>query len=288
MKDHRFLFVIEKMCKVLKVSRSGYYSWVSHKPSKREVENRELLDQIGKIHKQSKQTYGSPRITAELRSRHIYASRPRVARIMKKAGLRSKTVKRFKVTTDSKHHYRVVENLLNRDFKADRLSKVWVSDITYIATGQGWLYLTIILDLADRKVIGWSLSRTLKARETVIPAWNMAVTNRPVVDSLIFHSDRGVQYCCHEFADLLGTFPNVSRSMSRKGDCWDNAVAESFFKTIKIELVYGCKFQTIQQAKLAIFEYIEIWYNRKRRHSALGYLSPEAFEKILLNYKKAA
>ena len=282
------MFAIEKMCKVLKVSRSGYYSWLSHKPSKQEVENRELLDQIVEIHKESRQTYGSPRITAELRSRHIYASRPRVARMMKKAGLRSRTVKRFKVSTDSKHHYKVVENILNRDFTVDRPGKVWVSDITYIATGQGWLYLTIILDLADRKVIGWSLSNTLKARNTVIPAWRMAVTNRPVVDPLIFHSDRGVQYCCHEFADLLGTFPNVSRSMSRKGDCWDNAVAESFFKTIKTELIYDCKFQSIYQAKLAVFEYIEIWYNKKRRHSALGYLSPEAYGNILLNYKNAA
>jgi len=282
------MFAVEKMCKVLKVSRSGYYSWVDHKPSKREVENRELLDQIVKIHKESKQTYGSPRITAELRSRHIYTSRPRVARMMKKAGLRSRTVKRFKVTTDSKHHYRVVENILNRDFKVDRPGKAWVSDITYIATGQGWLYLTIILDLADRKVIGWSLSNTLKARDTVIPAWRMAVINRPVAGPLIFHSDRGVQYCCHQFAGLLGTFPNVSRSMSRKGDCWDNAVAESFFKTIKTEMIYDCKFQSIHQAKLAVFEYIEVWYNRKRRHSALGYLSPEAYETILLNYKNVA
>lgn len=288
MKKYRFMFAIEKMCKVLKVSRSGYYSWLGHKPSKREVENRELLDQIVQIHKESKQTYGSPRITEELKARHIHASRPRVARMMKKAGIRSKTVKKFKVTTDSKHHYRVVENKLNRNFKVDQLGKAWVSDITYIATGQGWLYLTIILDLADRKVIGWSLSRTLKARNTVIPAWKMAVINRPVVGPLIFHSDRGVQYCCHEFTDLLGTFPNVSRSMSRKGDCWDNAVAESFFKTIKTELIYHCKFQTIQQAKLAVFEYIEIWYNKKRRHSALGYLSPESYEKVLLNYKNAA
>ena len=288
MKDNRFLFAIEKMCKVLKVSRSGYYSWISKKPSRREVETRELLDQIRQIHNESRQTYGSPRIAAELRSRHIQASRPRVARIMKQAGLQSKIVKKFKVTTDSKHHYQVVENTLNRDFKVARPGMVWVSDITYIATGQGWLYLTIILDLADRKVIGWSLSRTLKARNTVIPAWRMAVINRPLVSPLIFHSDRGVQYCCHEFAGLLGTYPQVSRSMSRKGDCWDNAVAESFFKTIKTELIYDCKFQSIQQAKLAVFEYIEIWYNKKRRHSTLDYLSPEAFENKLWNYKKVA
>jgi len=192
------------------------------------------------------------------------------------------------VTTDSKHSYRVVDNKLNRNFKVDRPGKVWVSDITYISTRQGWLYLTIILDLADRKVIGWSLSRTLKARDSVIPAWRMAVTNRAVVGPLIFHSDRGVQYCCDEFATLLESFRKVSRSMSRKGDCWDNAVAESFFKTIKTEMVYDYQFQTIQQAKLAVFEYIEIWYNKKRRHSALGYLSPESYEQVLLNYKNAA
>ncbi len=158
--------------------------------------------------------------------------------------MRSKIVKKFKVTTDSKHSYRVAENKLNREFKVHRLGKAWISDITYIFTRQGWLYLTVILDLADRKVIGWSLSRTLKARDSVIPAWRMAVTNRPLVGPLIFHSDRGVQYCCDEFATVLESFKKVSRSMSRKGDCWDNAVAESFFKTIKIEMVYDHRFQT--------------------------------------------
>ncbi len=276
------------MCKVLKVSRSGYYFWLTKKPSKRAIENRALSDQIRKIHKQSRQTYGSPRITAELNSGKIQASRPRVARIMKKEGIRSKTVKKFRVTTDSKHQYRVVENKLNRQFKVDELGKVWVSDITYIRTGQGWLYLTIILDLADRKVIGWSLSNTLKAYDTVIPAWRMAVINRPFTGRLIFHSDRGVQYCCHEFSGLLGSYQLVSRSMSRKGDCWDNAVAESFFKTLKTELIYHCKYQTRQKAKLAVFEYIETWYNKKRRHSALGYLSPKSYSQLLLNYKNVA
>jgi transposase InsO family protein len=240
------------------------------------------------IYKQSKQTYGAPRITAELNSAHFQASRPRVARIMKKQGIRSKTVKKFRVTTDSKHHYRVVENKLNRDFTVDTLGKAWVSDITYIGTGQGWLYLTVILDLGDRKAIGWSLSTSLKTKDTTMPAWRMAATNRPIARPLIFHSDRGVQYCSNEFSSLLESYEKVSRSMSRKGNCWDNAVAESFFKTIKTELIYNLKFQTIRQAKLAIFEYIETWYNKKRRHSALGYLSPESYAKQLMNYKKAA
>lgn len=288
MKDHSSLFAIEKMCKALKVSRSGYYSWLKNKPSKREVENREILDQIRQIHHESRKVYGSPRITAELRSRDVSVSRPRVARLMKKANIRSKTVKKFKVTTDSKHHYRIMDNKLNRAFKVDRIGKVWVSDITYIPTVQGWLYLTIIMDLADRRIIGWSISDSLKASDTVIPAWKMACINRPISEKLIFHSDRGVQYCCNEFGVLLEAQKNVDRSMSRKGNCWDNAVAESFFKTIKTELVYDHKFMTKYQAKLEIFDYIEIWYNRKRRHSALGYLSPELFEKLLLNYKNAA
>jgi len=173
-KDHSSLFAIEKMCKVLKISRSGYYSWLKNKPSKREVENQEILDQIRQIHHESRKIYGSPRITAELRSRDISVSRPRVARLMKKANIRSKAVKKFKVTTNSKHHYRIMSNKLNRAFKVDRIGKVWVSDITYIPTVQGWLYLTIIMDLADRRIIGWSISDSLKTSDTVIPAWNMA------------------------------------------------------------------------------------------------------------------
>ena len=288
MKDHSSLFAIEKMCSALKVSRSGYYSWLKNRPSKRVAENQKILDQIREIHHESRKTYGSPRITAELRSRDISVSRPRVARLMKKANIRSKTVKRFKVTTDSKHQYRIMDNKLNRAFKVDQIGKVWVSDITYIPTVQGWLYLTIIMDLADRRVIGWSISDSLKTRVTVTPAWKMACINRPITEKLLFHSDRGVQYSCNEFAMLLEADKNVDRSMSRKGNCWDNAVAESFFKTIKTELVYGHKFHTKHQAKLEIFDYIEIWYNRKRRHSALGYLSPELFMKLLLNYKNAA
>jgi transposase InsO family protein len=207
---------------------------------------------------------------------------------MKAAGLRSKIVRKFRVTTDSKHTYPIVENKLNRHFKVERTAQVWVSDITYIWTHQGWLYLTIIMDLADRKIIGWALSHSLKVDQTVIPAWRMAIMNRPIVNELIFHSDRGVQYACSVFASYLETYQKVSRSMSRKGDCWDNAVAESFFKTIKSELIYHHNFKTWQVAKRAIFEYIEIWYNRKRKHSALGYLSPEEYEFKLLQIRNVA
>jgi transposase InsO family protein len=276
------------MCKAFKVSRSGYYSWLKSKPSKWEVENHELLRHIRRIYQSSKRTYGSPRITAELKSDNFKVSRPRVARLMKRAKICAKTFKRFVVTTDSKHHYRIADNLLERKFKVERTGKVWVSDITYVHTDQGWLYLTIIMDLADRKIIGWALSNSLKANETVIPAWRMAVNSRPITDQLIFHSDRGIQYACDEFIRLLKTYKNVKQSMSRKGDCWDNAVAESFFKTIKTELIYDEKYQCKQQAKLGIFEYIESWYNRKRRHSALGYQSPEEYGKLLFNYKQVA
>jgi putative transposase len=288
MKANCSKFSIEKMCKVFKVSHSGYYSSIGRKPSRREIENHQVLDQIRQVHADSRQTYGSPRIAAELRSRGIEVSRPRVARMMKKAQIRSKTVKRFKATTDSNHRYQVVENKLNRDFNVDTIGLVWVSDITYIWTTEGWLYLTIILDLADRKVVGWSLSESLKAIDTVFPAWCMATINRTITAQLIFHSDRGVQYACNAFVQLLETHKKVSRSMSRKGNCWDNAVAESFFKSIKTEMIYHFKFKTRREAKLAVFEYIEVWYNRKRKHSTLGYLSPEEYEKQLLNISIAA
>lgn len=206
-------------------------------------------------------------------------SRPRVARIMREYGLRSVINKKFKgATTDSAHNYPVAKNHLNRDFAASRPAEKWVSDITYIPTNQGWLYLTIVLDLFDRKIIGWSMSRSLKATHTTIPAWNMAIANRPVQHRrLIFHSDRGIQYAARSFTDELIN-NNVLQSMSRKGNCWDNAVAENFFKILKSEMVKHCRFHSINQAKTAIFEFIEIWYNRVRIHSHLGFIAPEEFE----------
>jgi putative transposase len=181
------------MCKVLGVSKSGYYSWLKRKPSKRAIENQKLMEQIRQVHKKSKGTYGSPRITEELKINYVHVSRRRVARLMKKANIRSITKKRFVVTTDPKHSYPVAPNLLNREFSVDRLGKVWVSDLTYIRTLEGWLYLTVIIDLADRRVIGWSLSNSMHTTATIIPAWRMAVRNRPITGRLIFHSDRGVQ-----------------------------------------------------------------------------------------------
>lgn len=282
------MFPIEMMCRVLDVSRSGYYIWLKSEPSRRILENKNLTNQIRMIHEQSKQIYGSPRITEELNARNIKVSRPRVARLMRKANIKSVTKKKFVVTTYSKHKFALSPNLLNREFNPKRQGEVWVSDITYVRTLEGWLYLTVIIDLADRKVIGWSTSKTMKAADTVISAWNMAILNRPIMGQLIFHSDQGVQYACHEFRAVLRKAKTVIQSMSRKGNCWDNACAESFFKSIKTEWIYRFKYFNRKSASLSIFEYIATWYNTLRRHSSLGYLSPLEYGRRLNNQKNAA
>jgi len=276
------------MCSVFKVIRGGFYKWAISSPSKRSIENQILETEVLQAFENSKRIYGSPRITLELRKKDIKISRPRVARMMRKAKLRSIVKKKFKITTDSSHKFPVPENVLDRDFKPGVLSAAWVSDITYIRTKKGWLYLTTVIDLGDRKIIGWALSLTMKAGDTVIPAFRMAQSRRPIIQKLIFHSDRGVQYACNEFRSLLEKNPLIIRSMSRKGNCWDNAVAESFFKTLKAECVYQHKFTDKEQAALIVFEYIETWYNRKRLHSTLGYLSPEEFGRNLNKQNIAA
>lgn len=289
-KEHKEEFPVEKMCKVFKVSKSAYYKWLHKLPSKRLLRKQVLTKEINRIYRFHKGRYGSPRITKELNMQGISVSQVLVAKIMREENLRSIIKKKYKVTTDSSHKYPVVENVLNREFVAKEENKAWVSDITYIATKQGWLYLTTVIDLFDRKVIGWSLSDTMKAKATVIPAFNMAKINRPIQDnqSLIFHSDRGIQYACGEFTGFLSQYPCVVRSMSRKGNCWDNAVAESFFKTLKIELVYHQKYQTKQDASLSIFEYIETYYNIKRRHKQLNNLTILEYRKSINNNLKNA
>ena len=227
------------MCRVFKISKSSYYHWLKSGPSKHWIENEELLVRIKNIFDDSLKTYGSPRIKVELQAQGFQVSRPRVARIMKAAGIRARIPRRFVVTTDSKHNYPVAPNILNREFSAIRPGQVWVSDITYIRTNRGWLYLTVIIDLFDRKVVGWAMSKGMTAEETIIAAWRMAVNNRPINQELIFHSDRGIQYACTKVTNILNANELVQRSMSRKGNCWDNAVAESFFKTIKVEVVYN-------------------------------------------------
>ena len=265
------------MCKVFNVGRSGYYHWELRKPSKRTEENKELKHQIEQVYQKSKKRYGSPKITMELKDMGYNVSRPRVARLMQQEGIKSIIRKKYRCqTTISDHKLEVAENLLDRHFKAQSPGEKWVSDITYIPTLHGWLYLTIILDLFDRKIVGWSLSTNMTTRDTTLAAWKMAIKNRAVLKGMLFHSDRGVQYASHEFRDGLQQ-ENVIQSMSRKGDCWDNAVAENFFKILKSELVQHEHFYSILDAKNAVFEFIEIWYNRKRKHSYLGYRTPEEF-----------
>ena len=286
-KNHAEIFPIEKMCKVLKVSQSGYYRWKTAAISQRLQKKTVLKEKITAFYFESKQRYGSPRITMELNILGYKISRITVAKYMRELGLRSKLSKKFKVTTDSKHNYLVVENVLNRNFMVTNPSRVWVSDITYIQTKEGFLYLTTIIDLYDRKMIGWSLSNGMNTEETTLAAWKMAIRNRNVQKELIFHSDRGVQYANKKFANTIESY-GVIRSMSRKGNCWDNAVAESFFKSLKTELIYGNKLINKEQMELEIFEYIEIWYNKKRRHGALNYKTIEEFNNQNNIYKNVA
>lgn len=275
------------MCEVLNVSSSCFYRWLVWPESPREQRSKALVDKIQQVHSDSKYIYGSPRIPAELHRKGEMVSRSYVARLMKKHGIRSKVKKKYRVTTDSSHSYRIAENLLQRDFSADSLSQKWVSDITYIHTGKGWLYLTTVIDLADRKVIGWSLSTDMTTKNTSLQAIKMAIRNRGIKDGLIFHSDRGIQYACDEFRRVI-VKNKILQSMSMKANCWDNAVAESFFKTLKAEMIYHRKFIDQQSAKLEIFGYIEGFYNTKRTHSALGYKTPKQIEEMLLEKEKMA
>lgn len=288
MKQHKFKYPVEKMCKVLQISSSGYYHWLKNGPSKLWLENRGIIAVIEEIFEDSDQSYGSPRMSKELAKRGYNVSRPRAARMMSSMGLKARKQRKFKATTDSKHNYPIAPNLLNQDFSVERPNQVWVSDITYIETSKGWAYLTVVIDLFDRKVIGWSISKGLTAEETIIRAWYMAVGNRPIKDQLIFHSDRGIQYACNAFRNILKSYQLVKQSMSRKGNCWDNAVAESFFKSLKVEWVYKKQYKCFSDAELSIFKWIETWYNRNRRHSALNYMTINEFELENNNLKLAA
>jgi transposase InsO family protein len=276
MKEHKGRYDVTKTAKVLGVSRSGYYAWGKRGPSRHEEEDRTLGLLIQQIFKEHRGRYGSPRVWEELKGLGWRASRKRVERLMRERKLTARRRRKGVHTTDSGHRLAVAGNILNRDFRASFGGEKWVSDITYLRAGGGWLYLTVVLDLWDRKVIGWSMSEELTAGQTCL-ALDMAARNRPPREGLIFHSDRGVQYCSDEFRSLLKRLcPTVRQSMSRKGNCWDNACAESFFKTIKTELDILEKGGSGRQIKTAVFEYIEAYYNRCRRHSALGYAIPIA------------
>lgn len=273
---HRAMFGVEKMCRAMHVSASGYYGWKRRGISKREQENQRLLWQIRLIHKKHKQRYGSPRITEELRENGYGCSENRVARLMRKNGIAAKTKRRFKVTTKSKHSLPVAENLVKGNFTAAEPNRLWASDITYVWTAEGWLYLLAILEVYSRQIVGWSMSTRL-TQDLAIKALQRALWRRNPGGGCIFHSDRGSQYAGHDFRRLLNKHGFI-QSMSSKGNCYDNAIMETFFHTLKTELVYFESYQKRDEARRSIFEYIEMYYNRIRRHSALQYKSPMDFE----------
>jgi transposase InsO family protein len=269
----------------MQVSRSGYYSWKNRGKSDRQKERERLIPKVKEIHRQSKSSYGARRISEELEAQGESCGRTKAGTLMKLAEVEAKQKKKFKVTTDSKHNLPVAPNLLERNFETSEPDRVYCSDITYIWTAEGWLYLAIVMDLFSRHVVGWSMSNRI-TKKLVIDALHMAVWRRRPEAGLIFHSDRGSQYCSNDFQNMLARYGMVS-SMSRKGDCWDNSVAESFFGKLKTERVFDSTYLTREEARQDIVDYIEMFYNSKRRHSYLGYLSPKEFEKVM-DMKKAA
>ncbi len=264
------------MCCVLKVSTSGYYAWRGRQQSPRERQSQKLLVAIKALHKQSKQTYGSPRMCRALSKQGTRCSENRVARLMRANGIQAKQTKRFKATTDSRHDLPVAENILDRQFEPEGPNQAWAGDITYVWTGQGWLYLAVVMDLFSRRIVGFSMGSSL-SRALVIEALTMALGRRRVGPGLLHHSDQGSQYASGEFQHELAVAGMIC-SMSRRGNCWDNAPVESFFATLKGELVHHRRYATRAEARSDIFEYIEVWYNRKRLHSSLGYRSPAEYE----------
>ena len=270
------------MCRVLEVSPSGYYAWKKRGPSERTQEDDKLVEKIEAIHHKSRGSYGSPRIHAELHAQGMAVGRNRVARLMRENGICGAMGRKFTKTTDSNHDFPIAPNLLARQFEAPEPDSTWVADISYVWTAEGWLYLAVIIDLFSRRVVGWSMDATM-AQQLVLNALRMALGHRrPSSSGLIFHSDRGSQYAAKNYRAALDE-AGIACSMSRRGDCWDNAVAESFFATLKKELVHRRLFVSRADAKTAIAEYIEVFYNRIRRHSTLGYLSPVDFEDRFYN-----
>jgi transposase InsO family protein len=234
------------------------------------------MDEIREIHESCHQSYGNPRIAIALQQKGLACSRPRAARLMQRMGIRAKTARKFKVTTDSNHREPIAPNLLEQKFTVEAPNKIWTSDITYVMTKRGWQYLTIILELFSREIIGYSLSNRLSAKSTVVAALDMAVKHRRPPKGVILHSDRGIQYVSKAFRKRLKKY-RMTQSMSGKGNCYDNAVTETVFKTLKTEWIYGTSYADQHELRLSMFEYIELFYNRKRLHSALGYLAPAAF-----------
>ena len=269
-------FPVSVLCRTLGVSRAGFYAAQDRPRAPRAVADERLGVEIAAIHAKSRQRYGSPRIHAELGARGCRTSRKRVARLMRARHLAARRRRRFRVTTDSRHGFPVAPNLLARQFDRSGPDQAWVTDITYIPTGEGWLYLAVILDLSSRVVVGWAMSARI-TRELTLAALTMALKRRRPPLGLLHHSDRGSQYASSDYRQALQQ-RGIVCSMSRRGDCGDNAVAENFFATLKVELVHDAAWATRATAQAAVFEYLEVFYNAERRHSALGYLSPRAFE----------
>ena len=281
-------YPVEKMCKYMRVSRNSYYHWIKQKdvvvfntPKKR------LKERIKLIFEQSRQKYGSCRIQKKLEREGLIYSRSYIGLLMKEMGLKSVLRKKYVVTTDSKHSFPIANNELNREFSSLKLGEKWVSDITYIRVNDDWNYLTTIIDLADRKIVGWTLSEDMTTENTIMKTWLVARRNRNIINGFIFHSDRGVQYASNKMSNLFFYNRKITQSMSRKGNCWDNAVAESFFKTIKHEWLNRFKFTSFNQLSESIEDYIS-WYNNERLHSSLGYLSPLEMEVKLRGFTKIA
>jgi putative transposase len=276
MYDHRGIHLVRRMCRVLGVSASGYYAWLNRPESNRARENRRLVVEIKAIHKENRGVYGSPRIHAELMDRKTHVSENRVARLMRENGIAAKQKKKYKATTDSNHTLPVAPNILERDFEASGPNQKWLADISYIPTREGWLYLAAVLDLYSKLIVGWSMSSRM-TKNLVLDALKMAVDRRRPGPGLIHHSDQGRQYASKAYRKKLKSHRMIC-SMSRKANCWDNAPMESWFHSLKTELVTHKNYLTRMQAKADIFEYIEIFYNRSRKHSALGYMNPEQYE----------
>jgi putative transposase len=275
--DHQTQFPVEVLCGVLQVSRSGYYAWSQRPPSPGELRRTQLVEEIRQAHGKSRDTYGSPRVFQALKAQGVPCCENTVAKLMRIHGVRSKAQRPFVVqTTDSRHDLPVAGNVLNREFYPDHRNEVWTADITYIPTAQGWLYLAVVLDLFSRRVVGWATADHMRSELTCAALW-MALEHRKPQGKLLHHSDRGVQYASVAYQDLLAKH-GIEPSMSRKGNCYDNAVTESFFSTTKRELTHHESYATREEARRSLFEYIEVFYNRQRLHSTLGYRSPVDFE----------
>ena len=274
---HKREYPVSTVCRLLRVARSGFYAWESRPESRRVREDRTLLMRIERMHRESREAYGTVKTWRALKARGVACGRNRVARLRHQAGIEARRTRRFRVTTQSRHSYPVATNLLNRAFSVSRPNRVWVGDITFIPTQAGWLYLAILVDLFARRIVGWAMSRYID-RELVTDALSMALAQRRPAPGLVHHTDQGRQYATESYRQRLIAH-GISPSMSRKGDCFDNACAESFISTLKNELVHHLQFRTREEAQTAIFEYIEVFYNRQRLHQTLGYLSPAEFER---------